>query len=52
MVTEKTLKKAYQKATLKIIEIEADDVLTTSGGQQPPTRQIENIKKQSTDDWF
>ncbi|MCF0217345.1 MAG: hypothetical protein HUK21_12865 [Fibrobacteraceae bacterium] len=45
-------RKPYPKASMHIVEIEASDVLTTSGGQQPPAPQVESFKKQSTSDWF
>ena len=42
-------RKPYQKASMHIIEIDAVDVLTTSGAT---TRQIDGFVKESTNDWF
>ncbi|MCF0221311.1 MAG: hypothetical protein HUK19_03355 [Fibrobacter sp.] len=43
-------KKPYQKACMQIVEIDVEDVVRTSGLQPQP--QINNFKKQGTDDWF
>ena len=42
-------KKPYQKALMRIVEIETVDVLTASN---EPTRQLDNFQKKNTDDWF